>query len=58
VVERAFTSAHKLRKKIYLPEALFDAFSGFIRTVCIMISGLACVAKLQIPLRHFAAGFA
>jgi hypothetical protein len=43
---------------IYLPEALFDAFSGFTRIVWTIISGLACVAKLQIPLRHFAAGFA
>ncbi len=38
-------------------EARFAAFSGLIRTFTTLISGLAWVAKLQMPIRHFAAGF-
>ncbi len=37
-------------------DALFAAFKGLIRTLTTFTSGLAWVAKLQIPIRHLAAG--
>jgi hypothetical protein len=47
-----------LLSKTYLRrDARFAALSGLTRILTILTSGLAWVAKLQSPIRHFAGGF-